>query len=68
MRNCGLVMPRYYIDIRSHFAINEDTDAVDLPDHRGCRGRSSEDWREATGGVGWAATRVLKRHRYRNRR
>jgi hypothetical protein len=24
-------MPHYYIDIRSHFAINEDTDGVDLP-------------------------------------
>jgi len=25
-------MPRYYIDVRSHFTINEDTDGVDLPD------------------------------------
>jgi hypothetical protein len=32
MRTCGLLMPRYYIDLRSHFAINEDTDGVDLPD------------------------------------
>jgi hypothetical protein len=32
MRTCEIVMPRYFIDIRSHFAINEDTDGVDLPD------------------------------------
>lgn len=25
-------MPRYYIDIRSHFGINEDPSGVDLPD------------------------------------
>jgi hypothetical protein len=27
-----LVMPRYYIDVRSHFATNEDPDGVELPD------------------------------------
>lgn len=25
-------MPRYYIDIRSHFGINEDPSGVELPD------------------------------------
>jgi hypothetical protein len=25
-------MPRYYIDVRSHFATNEDPDGVELPD------------------------------------
>jgi hypothetical protein len=25
-------VPRYYIDIRSHFGINEDPSGVDLPD------------------------------------
>ena len=25
-------MPRYYIDLRSHFGTHEDTDGVDLPD------------------------------------
>ncbi len=25
-------MPRYYIDVRSHFGINEDPSGVDLPD------------------------------------
>ena len=25
-------MPRYYIDIRSHFGINEDPSGMDLPD------------------------------------
>jgi hypothetical protein len=27
-----LIMPRYYIDVRSHFATNEDPDGIDLPD------------------------------------
>jgi hypothetical protein len=27
-----LVMPRYYIDVRSHFATNEDPDGIELPD------------------------------------
>jgi hypothetical protein len=27
-----LVMPRYYIDVRSHFTTNEDPDGVELPD------------------------------------
>ena len=25
-------MPRYYIDVRSHFATNEDPDGIELPD------------------------------------
>ncbi|MBM6580178.1 hypothetical protein ILT44_08300 [Microvirga sp. BT689] len=25
-------MPRYYIDIRSHFGINEDPNGIDVPD------------------------------------
>jgi hypothetical protein len=25
-------MPRYYIDVRSHFATNEDPEGVELPD------------------------------------
>jgi hypothetical protein len=25
-------MPRFYIDLRSHFGTHEDTDGVDLPD------------------------------------
>jgi hypothetical protein len=25
-------MPRYYIDVRSHFGKNEDLDGVELPD------------------------------------
>ncbi len=25
-------MPRYYIDVRSHFGRNEDLDGIDLPD------------------------------------
>jgi hypothetical protein len=25
-------MPRYYLDVRSHFAANEDPDGVELPD------------------------------------
>jgi len=25
-------MPRFYIDVRSHFATNEDPDGVELPD------------------------------------
>ena len=25
-------MPRYYIDVRSHFGIDEDTNGIELPD------------------------------------
>jgi hypothetical protein len=46
-----LVMPRYYIDIRSHFATNEDPDGVDLPDIAAARAEALkmgakllEDW------------------------
>jgi hypothetical protein len=28
----GLIMPRYFIDVRSHFATNEDLDGIELPD------------------------------------
>jgi hypothetical protein len=28
----GLIMPRYYIDVRSHFATKEDTDGMELAD------------------------------------
>lgn len=31
-RHKTLVMPRYYIDVRSHFATNEDPDGIELPD------------------------------------
>jgi hypothetical protein len=44
-------MPRYYIDVRSHFAINEDTDGIELPDIAAARAealkigaRLLEDW------------------------
>jgi hypothetical protein len=44
-------MPRYYIDIRSHFATNEDTDGIELPDIAAARAealkigaRLLEDW------------------------
>jgi hypothetical protein len=28
----GSIVPRYYIDIRSHFGINEDPNGIDVPD------------------------------------
>jgi hypothetical protein len=28
----GIDLPRYYIDIRSHFGIDEDPSGIDLPD------------------------------------
>jgi hypothetical protein len=44
-------MPRYYIDVRSHFATNEDPDGIELPDIAATRAealkmgaRLLEDW------------------------
>ena len=46
-------MPRYYIDVRSHFATNEDPDGVELPDIAAAKAealrvaaRLLEDWAE----------------------
>jgi hypothetical protein len=46
-------MPRYYIDVRSHFTTNEDPDGVELPDIAAARAealrvaaRLLEDWTE----------------------
>ena len=46
-------MPRYYIDVRSHFATNEDSDGVELPDIAAAKAealrvaaRLLQDWAE----------------------
>jgi hypothetical protein len=46
-----LVMPRYYIDVRSHLATNEDPDGIELPDIAAAKAealkvgaRLLEDW------------------------
>ncbi|HZA91278.1 MAG TPA: hypothetical protein VE420_01525 [Gemmatimonadales bacterium] len=46
-------MPRYYIDVRSHFATSEDPDGVELPDIVAAKAealkmgaRLLEDWSE----------------------
>jgi hypothetical protein len=46
-------MPRYYIDVRSHFATDEDPEGVELPDIAAAKAealkmgaRRLEDWAE----------------------
>jgi hypothetical protein len=45
-------MPRYYIDLRSHFGTHEDTDGVDLPDITTARAEALR--RAASLSEGWS--------------
>ncbi|WP_409564863.1 DUF6894 family protein [Microvirga sp.] len=45
-------MPRYYIDLRSHFGTHEDTDGVDLPDIPTARAEAMR--RAASLSQGWS--------------
>jgi hypothetical protein len=49
----GSVVPRYYIDIRSHFGINEDPSGIDLPDIDAARAEALKIAEKLL--TGWAA-------------
>ena len=46
-------MPRYYIDIRSHFGTNEDPNGIDLPDIDAARAEALKIAEKLL--TGWAA-------------
>jgi hypothetical protein len=46
-------VPRYYIDIRSHFGIDEDPSGIDLPDVAAARAEALKIAEKLL--IGWAA-------------